>query len=91
MEVRKIAKKTITVIEPKQALLVDKAKYQQTRMAAYCRVSTDSAEQKTSYETQKQVYTDMISPGEKTGRWWASMRMKASRVREPTSVPNSTK
>lgn len=56
MEVRKIAKKTITVIEPKQALLVDKAKYQQTRMAAYCRVSTDSAEQKTSYETQKQVY-----------------------------------
>ena len=28
MEVRKIAKKTITVIEPKQALLVDKAKYQ---------------------------------------------------------------
>lgn len=30
MEVRKIAKKTITVIEPKQALLVDKAKYQQT-------------------------------------------------------------
>ena len=61
MEVRKIAKKTITVIEPKQALLVDKAKYQQTRMAAYCRVSTDSAEQKTSYETQKQVYTDMIA------------------------------
>lgn len=61
MEVRKIAKKAITVIEPKQALLVDKAKYQQTRMAAYCRVSTDSAEQKTSYETQKQVYTDMIA------------------------------
>ena len=61
MEVRKIAKKTITVIEPKQALLVDKAKYQQTRMAAYCRVSTDSAEQKTSYETQKQVYTNMIA------------------------------
>ena len=61
MEVRKIAKKTITVIEPKQALLVDKAKYQQTRMAAYCRVSTDSAEQKTSYETQKQVYTDIIA------------------------------
>ena len=61
MEVRKIAKKTVTVIEPKQTLLVDKAKYQQTRMAAYCRVSTDSAEQKTSYETQKQVYTDMIA------------------------------
>ena len=61
MEVRKIAKKTVSVIEPKQSLLVDKAKYQQTRMAAYCRVSTDSAEQKTSYETQKQVYTDMIA------------------------------
>ena len=59
MEVRKIAKKTVSVIEPQQSLLVDKAKYQQTRMAAYCRVSTDSAEQKTSYETQKQVYTDI--------------------------------
>ena len=35
MEVRKLAKKTVSVIEPKQSLLVDKAKYQQTRMAAY--------------------------------------------------------
>ena len=30
------------------------------RVAAYCRVSTDSAEQKTSYRTQKAFYTDMI-------------------------------
>lgn len=60
MEVRKIAK-TVTVIEPKVALIVDKAKYQQLRMAAYCRVSTDSKEQLTSYETQKKVYTEMIA------------------------------
>lgn len=30
------------------------------RVAAYCRVSTDSDEQKTSYRTQKAFYTDMI-------------------------------
>ena len=31
------------------------------RVAAYCRVSTDSEEQLTSYNTQKKVYTGMIA------------------------------
>ena len=44
MEVTKIPKKTVTLIEPKKSLMVDKAKYRQKRVAAYCRVSTDSEE-----------------------------------------------
>ena len=40
--------------------LVDKDRYHQKRVAAYCRVSTDSEEQLTSYKTQKKVYTEMI-------------------------------
>ena len=61
MEVRKIPKKMVTVIEPKRSIIVDKEKYRQKRVAAYCRVSTDSDEQLNSYKTQKAVYTDMIS------------------------------
>lgn len=61
MEVRKIPKKVVTVIEPTRSMIVDKEKYRQKRVAAYCRVSTDSDEQLNSYQTQKAVYTDMIS------------------------------
>lgn len=61
MEVKKIPKKTVTLIEPKRSILVDKEKYRQKKVAAYCRVSTDSDEQLTSYENQKRFYTDMIA------------------------------
>lgn len=61
MEVKKIPKKTVTLIEPKRSILVDKEKYRQKRVAAYCRVSTDSEEQLTSYVNQKKFYTDMIA------------------------------
>ena len=61
MEVVKIPKKTVTLIEPKRSFIVDKSKYEQKRVAAYCRVSTDSEEQLTSYKTQMKVYTEMIS------------------------------
>lgn len=61
MEVRKIPKKTVTLIEPKHSILVDKTKYDQKRVAAYCRVSTDSEEQLTSYKNQMKVYTEMIA------------------------------
>ncbi|NCC07110.1 MAG: recombinase family protein [Clostridia bacterium] len=61
MQVTKIPKKTVTVIEPKRSLIVDKEKYHQQRVAAYCRVSTDSEEQLTSYTTQKKVYSEMIA------------------------------
>ena len=56
-----IPKKTITVIEPVPGLLVDKEKYRQKRVAAYCRVSTGSEEQLTSYKTQMKVYSEMIA------------------------------
>ena len=61
ISVRKIPKKTVTVIEPRKSLIVDKEKHHQKRVAAYCRVSTDSEEQLTSYNTQKKVYTGMIA------------------------------
>lgn len=59
MNVTTIPKKTITVITPTKKR-VDKEKYNQLRVAAYCRVSTDSEEQLTSYTMQKKVYTEMI-------------------------------
>ena len=52
---------TVTLIEPKKSILVDKEKYHQKRVAAYCRVSTDSEEQLTSYQNQMRVYTEMIA------------------------------
>ena len=61
MEVTKIPKKRVTVIEPQRTIIVDKAKYEQLRVAAYCRVSTDSEEQITSYKNQKKFYTEMIN------------------------------
>ncbi|MDD4492861.1 MAG: recombinase family protein [Eubacteriales bacterium] len=61
VDVKKIPKKTISVIEPKRSIIVDKEKYRQKKVAAYCRVSTDSEEQLTSYVNQKKFYTDMIS------------------------------
>ena len=61
MEVTKIPKKIVTVIEPKRSMTVDKEKYRQRRVAAYCRVSTDSEEQLVSYDNQKKVYTEMIA------------------------------
>ncbi len=61
MGVTVIPKKTVTLIEPARSLVVDKQKYRQKRVAAYCRVSTDSDEQLTSYNNQMKVYTEMIA------------------------------
>lgn len=61
MPVTKIPKKTVTLIEPKQSFIVDKKKHRQKRVAAYCRVSTDSEEQLTSYANQMKVYREMIT------------------------------
>ena len=61
MDVQRIPKRTVSVIEPQKSILVDKEKYHQKRVAAYCRVSTDSEEQLTSYQNQTRVYTEMIA------------------------------
>ena len=51
---RKLIPATKRVIEE------DNRKKRKKRVAAYCRVSTDSKEQETSYESQVEYYTDLI-------------------------------
>ena len=53
MDVKVIPKKTVTVKQPAKDRTVDRSKYDQLQVAAYCRVSTNSEEQLTSYEMQK--------------------------------------
>ena len=53
------APKVIT-IPANPALAQARVVRRQLRVAAYCRVSTDSEEQLTSYESQKKYYTDKI-------------------------------
>lgn len=60
MDVKVIPKKTVTVIQPTTDRTVNRSKYDQLRVAAYCRVSTNSDEQLTSYKMQKKVYTELI-------------------------------
>ena len=50
----------VVTIPAKQELSKGKAIAYQLRVAAYCRVSTDDEEQLTSYEAQKNYYTDKI-------------------------------
>lgn len=50
----------VIVIPAKPELSQAQAVRRQLRVAAYCRVSTDSEEQLTSYEAQKNYYTDKI-------------------------------
>lgn len=50
----------LTIIPANPELAEKKAIRRQLRVAAYCRVSTDSEEQMTSYEAQKTYYTDKI-------------------------------
>lgn len=88
MAVTKIPKKTITLIEPKKPFIVDKAQHRQKRVAAYCRVSTDSEEQLTSYTNQMKVYTEMIA-SKRSGSSQGYMPMRASQVREQTKDLNS--
>lgn len=52
------------------------------RVAAYCRVSTDDEEQKTSYEAQIGYYTEK-SIKIPNGRWRGSLRTREFRVLKP--------
>ena len=51
---------SVIVIPANPELVKSRAVRRQLRVAAYCRVSTDSEEQLTSYEAQKKYYTDKI-------------------------------
>ena len=50
----------VTVIPAKNAA-IESTKYHQTRVAAYCRVSTELEEQQNSYQVQISYYTDFIN------------------------------
>ena len=54
------AKRNVRVIPAKKKSAANGAKSGMRRVAAYCRVSTDSEEQINSYEAQKSYYTQLI-------------------------------
>lgn len=58
----------VQVIEAKRSRMknTDREESRRLRVAAYCRVSTDSEEQETSYEAQRRHYTEFI---EKNPDW----------------------
>lgn len=51
----------VTVIPAKAQTEINRSKYQQLRVAAYCRVSTAEEEQQNSYQVQISYYTDLIN------------------------------
>ena len=53
--------RTITKIEANPALTSRKGEYRKTRVAAYCRVSTDEEDQLNSLDTQVKYYTGKIA------------------------------
>lgn len=57
--------KIVTKIEANPLLVDRENEYKQLRVAAYCRVSTDSDEQLESYEAQLAYYTDAIAKNPK--------------------------
>ena len=57
--------RTITKIEANPLLDIRKCDDRPLRVAAYCRVSTDSEDQINSYNAQKKYYTDFIKSNPK--------------------------
>ena len=51
----------VTMIPAKAQTDINRSKYQQLRVAAYCRVSTAEEEQQNSYQVQISYYTDLIN------------------------------
>ncbi len=51
----------MTIIPAKAQTEINRSKYQQLRVAAYCRVSTAEEEQQNSYQVQIAYYTDLIN------------------------------
>ena len=51
----------VTIIPAKAQTEINRSKYQQLRVAAYCRVSTAEEEQQNSYQVQISYYTDLIN------------------------------
>ena len=54
------SRKIVTKIEANPMLSIEKNSYKILRVAAYCRVSTDTEDQIESYKAQVKYYTDLI-------------------------------
>ena len=84
------ASRSVTVIPARKHVIENKDEEKpKLRVAAYCRVSTDSEEQATSYETQIEHYTAYIQ-GHPDWCWRGFLRMTASQVPIPKSAMSST-
>ena len=68
----------------KQATAPGQSSGRRQRVAAYCRVSTDSEEQLTSYTAQKAYYTQKI--GENPGRYFCGQRYNRHKHEEAGGV-----
>lgn len=51
----------VRVIPANPQITENRNQYQQLRVAAYCRVSTEQEEQQNSYQVQISYYTDLIN------------------------------
>lgn len=51
----------VTIIPAKVQTEINRDKYHQLRVAAYCSVSTEQEEQQNSYQVQIAYYTDLIN------------------------------
>lgn len=84
-----MANVTFIPAKPKVGNSVSKDNAPKLRVAAYCRVSTDSDEQETSYDAQVTHYTEYIQKNPEWS-WQESSPMTASPVPTQRSVWNST-
>lgn len=77
----------VTVIPAKAQTEINRDKYHQLRVAAYCRVSTEQEEQQNSYQVQIAYYTDLINR-KKNGLLPEFLPTKVSAIHRQKSVPN---
>ena len=64
MSNRPLSERKIRVVESSEPKQIQDEKHRKKRVAAYCRVSTDSKEQETSFDSQVKYYTDLITKNE---------------------------
>lgn len=83
--------KNITVIPARRRVgnTVNREEKPKLKVAAYCRVSTDSDEQATSYDAQVEHYTNLIKKM-MTGSLPGYLQMMVFRVPTPKSVKSLT-
>lgn len=76
----------VTIIPAKAQTEINRSKYQQLRVAAYCRVSTEQEEQQSSYQVQIAYYTDLINRKKE----WSLVRIFADEGISGTQTKNRT-